>query len=108
LISLVEKVRLLIIEGSVRVERFDASLVVDKDIEEHLADGSFEVTGSAAFESPAIDDMTGGGGNADSGANAQEVVNLKKKIYELSRENQQLKDENKEMSQRLEKIRQIA
>ena len=121
--KIIESVRKMDIEGTIRFEKFDPPMEIDEDIEDKIAKaprpegastgsnvlnfGSFDVdtsvpdaaTGSSA--SPA----TGAGGDE---SRIMEIQALKKRVAELSKENAVIRHELSVVKSKLDQIKKIA
>jgi hypothetical protein len=112
--KIIESVRKMAQEGSLRFEKFDPSMIIEDDIEDKLKKGllgnvnsyegitpqSFEIETSVPNES--YDAGTGGGDRV------VEIQSLKKKVAELSKETAVLRHELSIARGKLDQIKKIA
>lgn len=109
-LKLIEEVRILIIEGYIRIEKFAPDLVIEDKIEEKLKNAEFTPSAPAAqTEASTSLDLDGFGSTPPSGETAfPDVAQMVMKLKNLQKENQVLKNENKVLKERLGNIRKMA
>ncbi len=104
LMKLFSEIRKMEAEGSLKFEKFDAEMVIPEDIEERLGKG---ITGPTAQVEATVAQMppppTGTPANV-----VEELTMLRRKLVQLTQENQKLHQDNTSMREKLEQIRKIA
>lgn len=115
-LKLIEETREMIQTGHVKLDSLDPSLMIEEDIEEHLATATNY--SSSPYHEKAQNAGDGeldfgmaehlGGAPAGGGANAKEFELLKRKVINLTKEVNILKRENKVMTEKLTQIKKIA
>jgi hypothetical protein len=125
MVKVVELARKMLLDGEVRAEKFDESLLIPEDYESKL-----EGQGDHAYAAKVAHDVQqaanfaaaggrgaapGGGANGDAGKDGQgssgggaEVIQLQRTLAAIMKENKTLKDEVRAMRDKLEQIRKIA
>jgi hypothetical protein len=108
-VKIIEEVRDLIKQGHVRLEKVDAELVIQENIEEKLASQLLP----DAITSPTIVAPTAGAPTEDAPTNraAPDTISTEKLVQQLtllSSENKKLKSELKILKDKLEQIKRIA
>lgn len=101
-LKVVSETRLLMIQGTLKADKIDMSLVIPEEFESMLEKGEQRQAGSVAVEA------TQSGFNAAASNSSAEVDKLQKKVILLSKELQTLKQENLVMKDKLDKIKKIA
>jgi hypothetical protein len=115
--KLIEETRNLITTGGLRLDKIDPDLMIEENIEEHLASGAH--FSSSPYHSSKKDEAPGGldfsmadhlgGGTKESGAvDAKEYDLLKRKVINLTKEINLLKKDNQVMAEKLAQIKKIA
>ena len=114
-VKLIEETRNMISGGSLRIDKFDPSLVIEEDIEEKLATAthfdSSPYSGKKkedGLDFSMADHIGGTAPKEGSGVDAQEYQLLKRKVINLTKEINLLKKENQVMSEKLAQIKKIA
>lgn len=107
--KLFSEIRKMEAEGSLKFEKFDEAMVIPEDIEERLGKG-----GSASFVSTnpkEIEAAVAAMGAPPTGMPsnvAEELTTLRRKLVQLTQENQKLHVDNAAMKEKLDQIRKIA
>lgn len=113
--KLIEETREMIQTGHIKLDSLDPSLMIEEDIEEHLATATNY--SSSPYHKKADENGDGldfgmaehlGGVAAGAGVDAKEYETLKRKVINLTKEVNLLKRENKVMSEKLAQIKKIA
>lgn len=122
-VKIIEEVRHRIKEGYIKMDKIDAGLVIEEDIEDLLAQGvsfgnDYTPAGSSANGGPTVEESfaapesagtpASGGEYVPPSVASTEMASLKKKVQLLSQENSQLRQEIKVLKGKLEQIKKIA
>jgi hypothetical protein len=113
IMKLFAEIRKMEAEGTLRFDKFDPEMVIPDNLEEQLAKGATGSTaatgnvGLSAETEKLIQNAHSSGGGIPPQL-IEEVNMLKKKMVQLSQENQKLATDNKEMRDRLDQIKKIA
>jgi hypothetical protein len=121
LMKLFSEIRKMEAEGSLKFEKFDPEMVIPEDIEERLGKGVSISDVSPASSSavahshaaPTQPTMTAASGaapasNAVPPNLAEELTTLRRKLVQLTQENQKLQQDNHVMKEKLDQIKKIA
>lgn len=110
LMKIFSEIRKMESEGSLKFEKFDPEMVIPENIEEQLGKGvsvapmSFEMpSASATAAAP--------GGAPPQGVPSnvlEEITTLRRKLVQLTQENQKLHQDNQSMKDKLDQIKKIA
>lgn len=112
--KLFAEIRKMEADGTLRFDKFDPEMVIPDNLEEMLAKGTTgggaapvgNISLSAETEKMIQNAQSSGGGIPPQ--LIEEVNMLKKKMVQLSQENQKLANDNKEMRDKLDQIKKIA
>jgi hypothetical protein len=111
IMKLFAEIRKMEAEGTLRFDKFDPEMVIPEDIEEKLG------RGYAPLMSVVMEPAAGAPPAGDSGAPAfagipasvaEEMTMLRRKLVQLTQENQKLNQENLTMKDKLDQIKKIA
>lgn len=103
IMKLFAEIRKMVQEGSLKFEKFDESMVIPDDIEEKLASGKTVMT-HKEFQSIPVDAPPAG-----TPANvAEEMMQLRRKLVQMTQETVRLNQENTVLRDKLEQIKKIA
>ena len=109
--KLIEETREMIQTGHIKLDSLDPSLMIEEDIEEHLATATnYESSPYHKKQEEVLDfGMAEHLGGADpNSVDAKEYETLKRKVINLTKEVNILKRENKVMTEKLAQIKKIA
>lgn len=101
-LKIVSETRVLLVQGTLKADKIDLSLVIPEEFESMLERGEQRLAGTAALE------VTQTGFNAAASNSSADMDKLQKKFILLSKEIQTLKHENIVMKDKLDKIKKIA
>jgi len=107
IVNILTEVRTMISDGYVRLDVVDPGLDIEDDIEEKLGDNS-KVVKAINTESAQLDEKLKVGSVEDLSEVRREILQLKKKIIILGNENNVLRKGNKELRDRLERIKKLS
>lgn len=108
--KLFAEIRKMEAEGSLRFEKFDPEMVIPDDIEEKLGRGIGSFI-SPALEAASVAAATGAAVAGAAGVPAnivEEISALRRKLVQLTHENQKLQHDNSIMKEKLDQIKKIA
>lgn len=100
MMKLITEIRLMVSMGNLKFEKFDPDLVIPENIEEQLA------SGKVGLLPKDLDAVAPAHGTTTAGSD--ELLQLRRRIVQLTQENQRLSAENSAMKEKLEQIRKIA
>lgn len=114
--KVISETRLLLTSGSLKADKIDPQLVIPDDYEIKLEKGPIgasvnHATSSGVSNNSAINEIVSAAlniHNTNTPANAAEMEKLQKKLVLLSKEVQNIKQENAVLKDKLEKIKKIA
>jgi hypothetical protein len=114
-IKMINEVRGMVAQGTLKFEKVDPDLVIPENIEDllnsgHSASAPTNKEVEAAFEgtSSGFSVSSSSGGPSSGGAPSEELQMLRKKIVGLTQENQLLKQQLQMMKEKLDSIRKAA
>lgn len=106
--KLFAEIRKMAADGSLKFEKFDQDMVIPDDIEEKLGKG-FAIHVAPKELEEAVMNATSTPGMSSVPSNVlEELSGLRKKLVNLTQENQKLLSDNKQMKEKLEQIKKIA
>lgn len=108
--KLMSEIRAMVAGGQLKFEKFDPEMVIPENIEDQLSSGRAAVSDKeveAHFQS-ASNSGSGSNAAAGGGASSEEMTQLRRKLVQLSQENQKLSQDNHVMKEKLEQIKKIA
>lgn len=108
IIKIISETRALIIAGTIRIDKFDSSLVIPENFEEKINQSNFNSDDSAEMQPSKSYDNKSNIENSGSLGQQHDFEKLQKKIFNLNKEIQNLKQENSIMKDKLDKIKKIA
>lgn len=104
--KLFSEIRKMEAEGSLKFEKFDAEMVIPEDIEDKLGKGVVSLVSTASIDA-AVASMEAAPAGLPSNV-AEELTALRRKLVQLTQENQKLNTEVQSMRDKLDQIRKIA
>lgn len=112
IMKLFAEIRKMESEGTLRFDKFDPEMVIPEDIEEKLGRGfvpSFvpDVPASGSLSDPQVASTGPAGGGIPANV-AEEMTMLRRKLVQLTQENQRLQQDNSSMKDKLDQIKKIA
>lgn len=112
IMKLFAEIRKMESEGTLRFDKFDPDMVIPEDIEEKLGRGfspSFvsDVPASSSVSDPQVASTGPAGGGIPANV-AEEMTMLRRKLVQLTQENQRLSQDNSAMKDKLDQIKKIA
>lgn len=109
IMKLFSEIRKMESEGTLKFEKFDPDMVVPEDIEEKLGKGISVHSTSLSTHSSEVAAATPGSAPVGIPSNvAEEITTLRRKLVQLTQENQKLHQDNVVMKEKLEQIKKIA
>lgn len=106
----INEVRTMISQGALKLDKVDPDLVIPENIEDNLASGV--MSSPASFEPAAHSSSAPAQASATSGAapagSSEELSMLRKKIVNMTQENQMLKQQLQVMKEKIDAVRKAA
>lgn len=116
--KLISEVRAIVASGYIKLEKFDADLFIDENIEERLSNSEsglaylnkIDVNFTSEDTKPGVskESLSASASPAAGGASSQEVDLMKRKLNQLMQEVNALKQENLALKDKLAQIKRIA
>lgn len=114
IMKLFAEIRKMESEGTLRFDKFDPEMTIPEDIEEKLGRGMMPSTALVMDPTPAAEHGAPGATGAASPSGgipaniAEEMTMLRRKLVQLTQENQRLSQDNHTMKDKLDQIKKIA